>query len=160
MKKVIVLIFLTMLLSCKKELKDSKIVIDTPPVMEIDSAKQKKLNILSSANFVDDWVAIIAFENELKRVLVRNIQSEKDLELLKKLLEDIKKTYPKRFKTSAIEARIKVLETEILMLDQSLKDLVLTDLNDAFLRIQNSYNILVEQIEALIIKEKDYEKYR
>jgi len=160
MKRVITLIFLTMFLSCKKELKDSKIVIDTPPVAEIDSVKQKKLNILSSANLVDDWVAIIAFENELKRVLVRNIQSEKDIELLKKLLEDIKKTYPKRFKTPAIEARVKVLETEILMLDQSLKDLALTDLNVAFLRIQNAYNIFIGQIEALIIKEKDYEKYR
>jgi len=160
MKRLIALVFLTMLLSCKKELKETKIVIDTPQVTEIDSVKQKKLNIISSANFIDNWAEIIAFENELKRVLVRNIQSEKDTELLKKLLEDIKKTHPERFKTPAIEARIKVLETEILMLDQHLKDLALNDLNATFLRIQNSYNIFIEQIEALIIKEKDYEKYR
>jgi len=160
MKRLIALVFLTILLSCKKELKESKIIIDAPQVTEIDSVKQKKLNIIASANFIDDWAEIIAFESELKRVLVRNIQTEKDIELLKKLLEDVKKTYPERFKTPAIEARIKVLETEILMLDQYLKDHVLNDLNATFLRIQNSYNIFIGQIEALIVKEKDYEKYR
>jgi len=160
MKRLIALVFLTMLLSCKKELNESKIVIDAPQVTEIDSVKQQKLNIISSADFIEDWAEIITFETELKRVLVRNIQTEKDIELLKKLLEDIKKTQPERFKTPAIEARIKVLDTEILMLDQYLKDFALNDLNPTFLRIQNSYNIFVGQIEALIIKEKDYETYR
>jgi len=160
MKRLIALVFLTMLFSCKKEIKQTKTVVDTPLVTAIDSVKQKKLNIASSTNFIDDWAEIIAFENELKRVLVRNVQSEKDIELLKKLLEDVKKTHPKRFKTPAIEARIKVLETEVLMLDQSLKDLDLNGLNKSFLRIQDSYNIFIGQIEALIIKEKDYEKYR
>lgn len=159
MKRFITLVFLTLLLSCKKDHNESEIIVDTPKVTEIDSVKQQKLNIISSASFIDDWAEIIAFENELKKVLVRNIQTEKDIELLKKLLEDVKKTHPENFKTPAIEARIKVLETEILMLNQNLKNLEISDLNAIFLRIQNAYNIFIGQIEALIIKEKDYEKY-
>ena len=159
MKRFITLVFLTLLLSCKKDHNESEIIVDTPKVTEIDSVKQQKLNIISSASFIDDWAEIIAFENELKKVLVRNIQTEKDIELLKKLLADVKKTHPESFKTPAIEARIKVLETEILMLNQNLKNLEISDLNGIFLRIQNAYNIFIGQIEALIIKEKDYEKY-
>jgi len=160
MKRLIALVFLTMMLSCKKENSSLKKVDKRPVPIKIDSIKKIQLTIRSAAKFTDDWSEIITFENELKRVLVRNIQTEKDIGLLKKLLEDVKKTHPKRFKTLAIEARIKVLETEILMLDQSLKDLSLKDLNNTYLRIQNSYNIFIGKIEALIIKEKDYEKYR
>ena len=88
-----------------------------------------------------------------------NIQSEKDLELLKKLLGDFKETYPERFKTLTIEARVKVLETETLMFEQDLKDYNFSDVNNKKGRIQNAYNVFVGQIEAQIFKERDYEKY-
>ena len=46
------------------------------------------------------------------------------------------------------------------MLEQNLKDGYLEDLDQRLTRVQNTYNVFVEQIEALILKEKDYEKYR
>jgi hypothetical protein len=80
--------------------------------------------------------------------------------LLLKLLEDLKKTYPERYKTPSIKARVKVLETEIFMLKQSLEDENLKTLDEKAIRIQQAYNIFIAKIEAIILKEKDYEKYR
>jgi len=160
MNKLIALILLIALCACKKDTGKSIIIKETQNVSEVDSIKNKNIHIVSSTGFVENWAEIVSFETELKRVLDTTIQTEKDIELLKKLLNDLKKTYPERFKTPAIEARIKVLETEILMLEQNLKDGYLEDLNQRLTKIQNTYNVFVEQIEALILKEKDYEKYR
>ena len=159
MNKLITLILLIALSACKKDSNKSTLIDETPKVSEVDSIKKINIHIVSSTGFVEDWAEIISFETELRRVLGTTIQTEKDIELLKKLLEDLKKTYPERFKTPAIEARIKVLETEILMLEQHLKDGVLEDLDEKLIRVQNTYNVFVGQIEALILKEKDYEKY-
>lgn len=148
------------LCACKKDTGKSTLINETPNVSEADSIKKKSINIVSSINFVENWAEIVSFEAELKRVLGTTIQTEKDIELLKTLLEDLKKTYPERFKTPAIEARIKVLETETFMLEQYLKDGSLEDLDQKTTRVQDSYNVFVGQIEALILKEKDYEKYR
>jgi len=160
MNKLVAFILLIALCACKKDSGKSTLIKETQNVSTVDSIKKKNINVVSSTNFVEDWAEIISFETELKRVLSTNIQTEKDIELLKKLLADLKKTYPERFKTPAIEARIKVLETEILMLEQHLKDGALENLDDKLNRVQNTYNIFVGQIEALILKEKDYEKYR
>jgi len=160
MNKLIALILLLALCACKKDSEKSTLIKEISSVSEVDSIKKKSINIVSSANFAENWAEIVSFETELKRVLGTNIQTEKDIELLKKLLEDLKKTYPERFKTPAIEARIKVLETEILMLEQNLKDGSLEGLEQELTRVQNTYNVFVGQIEALILKEKDYEKYR
>jgi len=160
MNKLIALLLIITLSSCKKDADKTILTNETQQFSKTDSIKKKKINIASSADFVENWAEIISFEIELKRVLNTTIQTEKDIELLKKLLEDLKKTYPERFKTPAIEARIKVLETEILMLEQNLKDSSLKDLNHKLIRVQNTYNVFVGQIEALILKEKDYEKYR
>jgi len=160
MNKLIALLLIITLSSCKKDADTTILTNETQQFSKTDSIKKKKINIASSADFVENWAEIISFEIELKRVLNTTIQTEKDIELLKKLLEDLKKTYPERFKTPAIEARIKVLETEILMLEQNLKDSSLKDLNHKLIRVQNTYNVFVGQIEALILKEKDYEKYR
>ena len=159
MNKLIALAFFITILSCKKDTKRNIPVIEKPPVSAIDSVKINKLNLASSTNFVENWAEIVSFETELKRVLATNIQTEKDLALLKTLLEELKKTYPARFKKPAIEARVKVLETEILMLEQNLKDRVLNDIQGQLSRIQSIYNVFIGQIEALILKEKDYEKY-
>jgi len=160
MNKLVALILLIALCACKKDSGKSTLIKETQNVSTVDSIKKKNINVVSSTNFVEDWAEIISFETELKRVLSTNTQTEKDIELLKKLLADLKKTYPERFKTPAIEARIKVLETEILMLEQHLKDGALENLDDKLNRVQNTYNVFVGQIEALILKEKDYEKYR
>jgi len=160
MNKLVAFILLIALCACKKDSGKSTLIKETQNVSTVDSIKKKNINVVSSTNFVEDWAEIISFETELKRVLSTNIQTEKDIELLKKLLADLKKTYPERFKTPAIEARIKVLETEILMLEQHLKDGALENLDDKLNRVQNTYNVFVGQIEALILKEKDYEKYR
>ncbi|PHS07825.1 MAG: hypothetical protein COA88_07970 [Kordia sp.] len=159
MKKLIALILLVALYACKKDPGKSILIKDKLKVLKIDSIKQKNINIVSSIGFVENWAEIISFETELKRVLSTNIQTPKDIELLKKLLSDLKNTYPERFKTPAIEARVKVLETDVLMLKQYLKDGSLEDLDHKLTRVQNTYNVFVGQIEALILKEKDYEKY-
>lgn len=159
MSKLIALAFFMTILSCKKEVKKSTKVIEESRVSAIDSVKKSKLDIVSSINFVENWGEIVSFETELKRVLATNIQTDKDVALLKSLLEELKKTYPERFKTPAIEARVKVLETEILMLEQNLNDRSLNSIDSQLSRIQNSYNVFVRQVEALILKEKDYEKY-
>jgi len=158
MNKLVTLILLLAFCSCKKGSKKSTVIIDTPTVSITNSIK-KKTTLVSSIDFVENWAEIVSFETELKRVLNTNIQTEKDIELLIKLLGDVKKTYPDRFKTPAIEARVKVLETELLMLNQNLKDESLKNLNKSLNRLQNSYNVFIGQIEALIIKEKNYEKY-
>jgi len=160
MNKLIVLVLLIALCACKKDSRKSTLIKETQNVSKVDSIKKKSINIVSSTGFVENWAEIVSFETELKRVLDTNIQTEKDIELLKNMLEDLKKTYPERFKTPAIEARIKVLETEILMLGQNLKDGSLEKLNQQLTRVQNTYNIFVGQIDALILKEKNYEKYR
>ena len=159
MNKLIILVILMLLYSCKKDVKNSTLVLDTQKTTSTDSIKKATINIVSSTSFIENWAEIVSFETELKRVLSTNIQTEKDIELLKKLLADLKKTYPERFKTPAIEARVKVLETEVLMLEQYLKDGSLEDLDHKLTRVQNTYNVFVGQIEALILKEKDYEKY-
>jgi len=160
MNKLIALVFLIALCACKRDSGKSTSIKETQNISEVDSIKKRKIHIVSSTGFVENWAEIVSFETELKRVLGTTIQTEKDIELLKKLLEDLKKTYPERFKTPAIKARIKVLETEIFMLEQNLKDGYLDDLDQRLTRVQNTYNVFVEQIEALILKEKDYEKYR
>lgn len=160
MNKLITLIVLIALCACKKDTGKSILIKETSNVSKADSIKKNVVNIVSCTSFVENWAEIVSFETELKRVLGTNIQTEKDIELLKTLLEDFKKTYPERFKTPAIEARVKVLETNIFMLDQSLKDGSLGDLNQKLTGVQNTYNIFIGQIEALILKEKIHEKYR
>lgn len=160
MNKLITLILLLALCACKKGSGKAILINETPKVSEVDSIKKKRINIVSSIGFVENWAEVVSFETELKRVLSTDIQTKKDVELLIKLLEDLKKTYPERFKTPAIEARVKVLETEILMLEQILIDGSLNGLDQKLTRVQDSYNVFVGQIEVFISKEKDYEKYR
>jgi hypothetical protein len=149
---------ITLLFSCKKE-GHSTITSQEVTTKYNDSLQKNNWTLKVSSKYTGDWIEIITFEDELKRVLNSNIQSEKDLELLKKLIDDLKKTYPERYKTPTIEARVKVLDTEILMLEQDLKDGFLTDVFNKKKRIQHAYNVFVGQIEALIFKERDYEKY-
>lgn len=159
MNKIIVLVFFLVIMSCKKDQNNQEVIQQNSVTSKNDSIKKSNLSLNSSSQFTGDWVEIITFENELKRVLNSNITSEKDVFLLKDLLEKFKETYPERFKTLTIEARVKVLETEILMLEQDLKDGFLNDVSNKLVRIQKAYNVFVNQIEALILKERDYEKY-
>ena len=158
--KIYLLIFLLIFTACSKDSK--KEISQEKNIKNIltDSINKRNINIKSSEDFNESWSEIASFESELRRLLNTNFQTEKDIELLIKQLNDLKKTYPKRYKTPIIEARVKVLETEILILKQTLKDNVLSDLNNNSLRIQKAYNIFVTQIETQILKEKDYEKYR
>jgi hypothetical protein len=160
MNKIYLLIFLLIFTACSKDSK--KEISQEKNIKNIltDSINKRNINIKSSEDFNESWSEIASFESELRRLLNTNFQTEKDIELLIKQLNDLKKTYPKRYKTPIIEARVKVLETEILILKQTLKDNVLSDLNNNSLRIQKAYNIFVTQIETQILKEKDYEKYR
>lgn len=159
MKKYTVLIIIVLLFSCKKENGNVTITQETDVSFQKDALQKSDMTLKNSAEFTGDWAEIITFEDELKRVLNSIIQSEKDLELLKKLMGDVKDTYPEQFKTPTIEARVKVLDTELLMLEQDLKDGVLVDVLNKKHRIQKAYNVFVGQLEALILKERDYEKY-
>ena len=107
MNKLIALVLLIALCACKRDTQKSTLVEETPNVSKIDSTKKKSIHIVSSTGFVENWAEIVSFETELKRILGTTIQTEKDIELLKKLLEDLKKTCPERFKTPAIDARYK-----------------------------------------------------
>lgn len=159
MNKYIILIVVAFLFSCKKDGKSTTAVQEVSSTVQNDSLQKNNWTLKNSSEYTGDWAEIIAFEDGLNRVLNSNIQSDKDIELLKKLLGDFKETYPERFKTLTIEARVKVLETEILMLEQDLKDFNLSEVNNKKGRIQNAYNVFVGQIEAQIFKERDYEKY-
>ncbi|MGB0895820.1 MAG: hypothetical protein ACPGU9_05635 [Flavobacteriaceae bacterium] len=158
MNNYIIIILFLLICSCKKE--TSSTISQQEISKESSNAQKGNLILKKCSEFTGDWAEIIAFEDELKRVLTTETQMDKDLELLKKLLEDFKKTYPKRFKTLTIEARVKVLETEILMLEQDLKDYNYSQITTKKGRIQNAYNVFVSQIEAQIYKERDYEKYK
>lgn len=159
MNRLIILVFFTCFFSCKKDVKKSTLINENNNVVKNDSVKKITISIATSVNFADNWSEIVAFENELNRLVESSIQTEKDIELLKKLLQDLKDTCPERFKTNTIDVRIKVLETEVLMLEQSLKDQSLSKINTELSRILKAYNVFIWQIEALILKEKDYEKY-
>ncbi len=157
MKKLISLFILMSLLACKKnsiELKEGSNTVKK------NNSQKTTLSIISSEEFIENWSEIISFETELKKVLNTNLNSEKDLEQLIKLLEDLKKTYPEKFKTPTIEARVKVLETSILMLSQNLKEGTLNKVEVNLIEIQSAYNNFVNKIKAQILKEQDYEKYR
>ncbi len=159
MNKYTLLAVFLLLLSCKGKTESVNIAQEVNSTEENNSTQKVNWIIKSSSEFTEDWAEIIAFEDELKRVLASEIQSEKDIALLKKIMGDVKLTYPSRFKTLTIEARVKVLETEILMLEQDLKDGALTNISNKKQRIQTAYNVFIGQIEALIYKERDYEKY-
>lgn len=159
MNKYTLITVLILLLSCKSETESVNPSQDVNSVNENKSVQNVNWALKSSSEFTENWAEIIAFEDELKRVLTSEIQTEKDIELLKKIMGDVKSTCPERFKVPAIQARIKVLETEILMLEQELKDGVLTDVSNKKQHIQTAYNVFIGQIEALIYKERDYEKY-
>ena len=160
MNKLIIVVLAIFLHACKKDVEKTITTKETSNASKLDSINKVPVNIISSEESIENWAEIVSFESELRRVLTTEISSEKDIELLIKLLEDIKKTYPKRFKTSIIEARVKVLETEIFILKQYLQDGSLKKIDEKSVRIQEAYNIFVEQIKSLILKEKDYEKYR
>lgn len=159
MNRYVFFIVFVVFFSCKKDAKAIKTAIIEEVVEQTDSVKFTTTNLRSSAKFTGDWAEILTFENELKRVLNAKLQTEKDVSLLKELLEKVKETYPEKLKTLPIESRVKVLETEILMLEQDLKDGFLADINSKKERVQKAYNIFVSQIETLLIKEKDYERY-
>lgn len=159
MNRYVFFIVFVVFFSCKKDTKAIKTAIIEEVVEQTDSVKFTTTNLRSSAKFTGDWAEILTFENELKRVLNAKLQTEKDVSLLKELLEKVKETYPEKFKTMPVESRVKVLETEILMLEQDLKDGFLADINSKKERVQKAYNIFVSQIETLLIKEKDYERY-
>lgn len=158
MNNYILVLVLVFFCSCKKDGSAVTVQQDVTSEQRYNTLKDS-LQLKECSGFTGDWAEIISFENELKRVLTTETQVEKDLELLKKLMVDVKDTYPKRFKTLTIEARVKVLETEVLMLEQNLKDRYLTDVLNKKIRIQNAYNVFIGQIEAQIYKERDYEKY-
>ena len=70
------------------------------------------------------------------------------------------KTYPEKFKTPGIEARVKVLETSILMFSLNLKEGILENVDENILEIKTAHNNFVNKIKTHILKEKDYEKYK
>lgn len=158
MKKIVfILVILISASSCKKKSSNTKTVL---PEVKIDSVKVGKISIKESSFFVDDWAEITSLESEIKLLLTKSLKSEKDVELLKAKVEEVKKSIPENFKTPAIQARIKVIETETMMLEQYLKDVEIKKATKQLERIFTSYNTFVGQIEAFIIKQKDYETYK
>ena len=156
--RIVLILCLLLLCGCQK--KQGKPQESHAPKIESDTTLTKT-KLISGKQHIDDWAELLALESELEQVVTtRKIRSPKDLELLKKLLDDLKNNYDPKFKIMAIEARIKVLETEILMLEQDLKDNNLKAVDVKLERIRKAYNVFVNQIAAFIAKEKDYEKYR
>lgn len=159
MNRIIIIILILLSFSCKKE-EQSSTSEEKNDIVQNEGEQKPKRTIKQSSKLIDNWEEIIALESEVKRVASSNVKSAKDVELLKGLIVKLKESYPDRFKTLAIETRVKVLETEVLMLEQDLKLDITKNVDERLDRISESYNIFVEQIEALIIKEKDYEKYK
>lgn len=156
-KTFLLLIVIGGLFSCQDKKPTAPIVQQE---VKLDRETSSKIQIRESAKFVENWAELSNLELELKSLFSRSLKSEKDVELLKTRLEELKTTIPEKYKTPAISARIKVLETNIFMLEQSLKDGVVKGTDKKLVSVFKSYNTLVGQIEALIIKEKDYEKYK
>lgn len=159
MNRIIIIVLILLSFSCKKE-EQSSVNEENNEVVQNKEGDKPKRTIKQSSKLVDNWEEIIALESEIKRVVSSDIKSVKDVELLKGLIIKLKESYPERFKTLAIETRVKVLETEVLMLEQDLKLEITKNVDERLDKISESYNIFIEQIEALIIKEKDYEKYK
>ncbi|MFD0963686.1 hypothetical protein [Pseudofulvibacter geojedonensis] len=157
--RIIAIMLFVSSIACKKE----PVVHETSnnqQEIKKDSTLNKKIAIKKSAPLVDDWAEIAGLELEINQLFSREISTVKDIELLKTKLEELKKSIPEKFKKPAIEARVKVLETETLMLEQGLKDNVVTNVDTQLNKVLLAYNTFVGQIEALIIKEKDYELYK
>ncbi len=156
-KATILILIITTLFACKN---DNVSTESTQKNNATINANEIKLEIITSDDFNEDWSELISFETELKRVISKPINSEKDIELLLKLLNEIKKNYPEKFKTPAIEARIKVLETYISMFSLSLKEGAFDKNDEHILEIKKAHNNFVNKIRSHILKQQDYEKYK
>ncbi len=158
MNKIILGFSFLLLFSCKKEgLQTEK---ENPFQKNIDSVTVSSITLKDGTLLISDWVELANFQEELNSVVTKNISSQKELEQLINLLNKLKETIPDKFNTPAINARIKVMETELLMFSQYVKE---QDIKQALIRktnFQKAYNLVVNQIEALLIKEKDYENYK
>jgi len=158
MNKIIFVISLLCLISCKKEGAQTTQIIT--PQTQTDSVTTTTIVLKDGTLLVSDWVELANFQEELKSVASKNIATEKELEQIINLLSKLKETIPEKFKTPTINARIKVIETELLMMNQFVKEQDFKSADTRKIRFQKAYNLFVNQIEALLIKEKDYEKYK
>lgn len=158
MNKIVVLIAMLLLFSCKKEIKQHAVKVYDK--IEKDTLITQAIPLLNASKKISNWIELSDFENELTSVSNTSIRSEKQLEQLINLLTKIKETTPDKFKTNSINARIKVMETELLMYNQYVKEQDLKNSKIRKLRLQKTYNVLVNQISAQLTKEKDYQKYK
>ena len=158
MNKAIVIVSILFFISCKKEGNHSK--IEAPLQIKIDTLMAPSVILKDGTLVISDWVELVNFQDELKSVASKNITTQKELEQIINLLNKLKETLPEKFKTPTIYARIKVLETELLMLNQFVKEQDFKQAAPRKLNTQKAYNLFINQTEALLIKEKDYEKYK
>ena len=158
MNKVILVINILILFSCKKETFKSQRITNTQSVN--DSINNSTIVLNDGTLLIPDWVELANFQEELKSISTQNISTEKELEQLINLLSKLKETIPEKYKAAAIAARIKVLETELLMMNQFVTEQDFKLAAQRKSNTQKAYNLIINQIEALLIKEKDYEKYK
>ena len=144
-------------MSCNKDKSQNEITNNN--LVVFDSVNVKEVKLKPSETIVDDWAEIVVFENNLSKIQIGKVNEVKDIEALISALEALKESIPESFNSQPISVRIKVLETEILMLNQYLTDQDTKAVNDKISDVKQAYNIFVGQIEAYVIKEKDYEKY-
>lgn len=160
MNKIILFLCCVCLLSCKKGGQNNN-TQSVNTVAQKDSIKQNKVIVLKDATkFAEKWPSLLDFETELINIGKNEIISEKQLEQLINLLAELKKSIPEKFKQPAINARIIVLETDLLLMNQFVKEINEEEASNQYLKLQKAYNVLINQLEALLTKEKDYEKYK
>ena len=159
MNKILFIISLVGLISCKKEVVQTTHKVITPAT-KIDAAPVTPVVLIDGTKIISDWLELDNFQSELQSVVSKQIESEKELEQLINYLNKLKETTPEKYRVPSVRARIKVMETELLMLNQYVKDQDYKSAAARKMRLQKAYNLFVKQLESLLIKERDYEKYK
>jgi len=157
--KIVLIMCLILAVSCKKEITKNQ-TVETEKNSLKEQVEVSTVALEDGTKLINDWVELANFQGELKSVSDKHITSEKELEQLINYVNKLKETLPKKFDNTAIKTRIKVLETELLMYNQNVKDQDFNLASKRKINLQKAYNVFVNQIKALLIKERDYEKYK
>ena len=157
MYKIVIIISFLGLISCKKEGTQTTQIIE--PLVKNDTIAVATIALSDGTKVISDWLELANFQSELKAVANKNITSEKELEQLINYLNKLKETIPEKFNKTAIQVRIKVIETELLMFNQYVKEQEYKLANERKNRLLKAYNLFINQLETLLIKERDYEEY-
>ena len=149
-----IFIFLLIIISCS-EFDNKNIKVQAPIPTSINSFFNEKPEIikldLTSSSQIDSWAQMIGFTEKFSDLFEKEINHKSKIKLLSTELDKIKKeTIPRKYKTSPIIGRIRVVNTYLQKIDSYL--LNQQNLEGYIIDLENlveSYNGLIFQINLV-----------